>query len=110
MASGVLVLEALTDPGDPSSLGRAGTLLALSIAADVEIIKERQGRHRQDAERMLLLTRGARAMTTTSNAGPPADPQASDHELERLLQQLRSADVTLRSDAAHALGKLADER
>jgi HEAT repeat protein len=47
---------------------------------------------------------------TTPNAGSQVDPQASDQELERLLQQLKSADVTLRSDAAHALGKLADER
>ena len=49
-------------------------------------------------------------MNTTPNAGSQTDPQAPEHELERLLQQLRSADVTLRSDAAHALGKLADER
>jgi len=49
-------------------------------------------------------------MTMASNMGSQADPQASNRELERLLQQLKSADVTLRSDAAHALGKLADER
>ncbi len=49
-------------------------------------------------------------MTMASNTGSQADPQASNRELERLLQQLKSADVTLRSDAAHALGKLADER
>ena len=49
-------------------------------------------------------------MTTASNAGSPADLPVSEHELERLLQQLKSADVTLRSDAAHALGKLADDR
>lgn len=43
---------------------------------------------------------------------PEADPQApgSDQDLERYVQQLRSPDVTLRSDAAHALGKLADDR
>ena len=49
-------------------------------------------------------------MTTAPNTGSQTDPQASNRELERLLQQLKSADVTLRSDAAHALGKLADER
>lgn len=49
-------------------------------------------------------------MTTAPNTGSQADPQASNRELERLLQELKSADVTLRSDAAHALGKLADER
>ncbi len=49
-------------------------------------------------------------MTTASNAGSPADLPVSEHELERLLQQLKSTDVTLRSDAAHALGKLADDR
>jgi hypothetical protein len=48
-------------------------------------------------------------MTTTPT---PAQPEApgSGRELERYVQQLRSTDVTLRSDAAHALGKLADER
>ena len=49
-------------------------------------------------------------MTTVPNTGSQTDPQAFNRELERLLQQLKSADVTLRSDAAHALGKLADER
>src|SRR5438105_13404770 len=49
-------------------------------------------------------------MTTAPNTGPQANTAASNHELERLLLQLRSADVTLRSDAAHASGKLADER
>lgn len=34
----------------------------------------------------------------------------SDADLERLIAQLRSHDVTVRSDAAHALGKLGDER
>jgi len=34
----------------------------------------------------------------------------SDHDIDRFLAQLRSSDVTLRSDAAHALGKLGDER
>jgi HEAT repeat protein len=48
-------------------------------------------------------------MTTAPNTGSQ-EPQPSTRELERLVQQLRSADVTLRSDAAHALGKLADER
>src|SRR3989442_10872510 len=33
-----------------------------------------------------------------------------DADLNRWLTQLRSNDVTLRSDAAHQLGKLADER
>ncbi|HYM91577.1 MAG TPA: HEAT repeat domain-containing protein [bacterium] len=49
-------------------------------------------------------------MTTAPNTGPQADAGASNQDVERLLQQLRSADVTLRSDAAHGLGKLADER
>lgn len=35
---------------------------------------------------------------------------AQDVELERWLARLRSADVTVRSDAAHQLGKLGDER
>lgn len=35
---------------------------------------------------------------------------AQDTELERGLARLRSADVTVRSDAAHQLGKLGDER
>lgn len=34
----------------------------------------------------------------------------SDADLERLVAQLRSHDVTVRSDAAHHLGKLGDER
>lgn len=34
----------------------------------------------------------------------------SDADLERFVAQLRSHDVTVRSDAAHALGKLGDER
>ena len=46
-------------------------------------------------------------MSTTPAQRP--EP-GSDHELQRLVQQLRSTDVTLRSVAAHALGKLADER
>jgi HEAT repeat protein len=49
-------------------------------------------------------------MSTAPTPGSPPDARATTQELERLLQQLRSADVTLRSDAAHALGKLADER
>jgi len=48
-------------------------------------------------------------MSTSPVPAHPVTP-GSDHELERLVQQLRSTDVTLRSDAAHALGKLADER
>jgi len=36
-------------------------------------------------------------MTTAPNTGPQANTAASNHELERLLLQLRSADVTLRS-------------
>lgn len=35
---------------------------------------------------------------------------AQDTDLERWLQRLRSPDVTVRSDAAHQLGKLGDER
>ena len=46
-------------------------------------------------------------MSTTS--APRPEPGA-DQELQYLVGQLRSTDVTLRSDAAHALGKLADER
>src|SRR5579885_2360011 len=49
------------------------------------------------------------SMTTTPTSARPA-PSGSDHELERFVQQMRSTDVTLRSDAAHALGKLGDER
>lgn len=49
-------------------------------------------------------------MDTTPVSGAHPGTSGSDHELERYLQQLRSADVTLRSDAAHALGKLGDER
>ena len=49
-------------------------------------------------------------MPTTPSVGSQPDPAAPEHELERLLLQLKSPDVTLRSDAAHALGKLADER
>jgi HEAT repeat protein len=49
-------------------------------------------------------------MSTAPTPGSLPDARATTQELERLLQQLRSADVTLRSDAAHALGKLADER
>jgi HEAT repeat protein len=47
-------------------------------------------------------------MTTTPTPARPETP-GSGHELERFVQQLRSTDVTLRSDAAHALGKLGDE-
>ncbi len=49
-------------------------------------------------------------MNTASVPGPRPETPGSDHDLDRYLQQLRSTDVTLRSDAAHALGKLADER
>ncbi len=49
-------------------------------------------------------------MNTASVSGSRPEPPGSDHDLDRFLQQLRSTDVTLRSDAAHALGKLADER
>ncbi len=38
-----------------------------------------------------------------------ADP-VQDNDLQRFLTQLRSNDVTVRSDAAHHLGKLSDER
>ncbi len=48
-------------------------------------------------------------MTTTPTPARPETP-GSEHELDRFVQQLRSTDVTLRSDAAHALGKLGDER
>lgn len=36
-------------------------------------------------------------------------PEATAEELQRYLRQLESHDVTVRSDAAHALGKLGDE-
>lgn len=47
---------------------------------------------------------------TTPVPGGRQEQSGSEHDVERYVQQLRSADVTLRSDAAHALGKLADER
>lgn len=40
----------------------------------------------------------------------PDTTPTQDADLQRWLTQLRSRDVTLRSDAAHQLGKLADER
>lgn len=49
-------------------------------------------------------------MNTASVPGARPETPGSDHDLDRFLQQLRSTDVTLRSDAAHALGKLGDER
>jgi HEAT repeat protein len=49
-------------------------------------------------------------MNTTPVSGTHPEAPGSDHDVDRFLQQLRSADVTLRSDAAHALGKLANER
>lgn len=49
-------------------------------------------------------------MGTTPVSGADQQTPGSEHDIERYLQQLRSTDVTLRSDAAHALGKLADER
>ncbi len=49
-------------------------------------------------------------MNTTPVSGARPETPGSDHEVERFLHQLRSADVTLRSDAAHALGKLGNER
>ncbi len=49
-------------------------------------------------------------MGTTPVSGADQQTPGSEHDIERHLQQLRSTDVTLRSDAAHALGKLADER
>lgn len=49
-------------------------------------------------------------MTPTPVLGGRPEASGADGDLERLVQQLRSPDVTLRSDAAHALGKLADER
>jgi HEAT repeat protein len=49
-------------------------------------------------------------MNTASASGTRPETPGSDHDFDRLLQQLRSSDVTLRSDAAHALGKLGDER
>lgn len=49
-------------------------------------------------------------MTPTPVPGGRTESPGSDRDLERLIQQLRSPDVTLRSDAAHALGKLGDER
>jgi len=49
-------------------------------------------------------------MNTAPVSGARPETPGSDHDVERFLQQLRSTDVTLRSDAAHALGKLGDER
>jgi HEAT repeat protein len=49
-------------------------------------------------------------MNTTPVSGARSETPGSDHEVEQYLRQLKSADVTLRSDAAHALGKLASER
>ncbi len=49
-------------------------------------------------------------MNTAPASGARPETPGSDHDVERSLQQLRSTDVTLRSDAAHALGKLGDER
>jgi len=48
-------------------------------------------------------------MSATPVSGSQPDPRSHD-DIERLLQQLKSTDVTLRSDSAHALGKLGDER
>ena len=47
-----------------------------------------------------------------ANPASGTDPQTqgSEQDIERYVQQLRSSDVTLRSDAAHALGKVGDER
>ena len=47
---------------------------------------------------------------TTPVSGSRPEHTGAEHDVERYVQQLRSADVTLRSDAAHGLGKLADER
>jgi len=49
-------------------------------------------------------------MNTGPVPGAHPETPGSEHDVERFLQQLRSTDVTLRSDAAHALGKLGDER
>jgi len=49
-------------------------------------------------------------MTAASASGARPEAMGSDHDIDRFLAQLRSSDVTLRSDAAHALGKLGDER
>lgn len=49
-------------------------------------------------------------MNTTPVSGSPLEAPGSHDDIDRFLQQLKSADVTLRSDSAHALGKLGDER
>jgi HEAT repeat protein len=49
-------------------------------------------------------------MNTTPVSGSRPDVPVSQQDIDRLLQQLKSSDVTLRSDSAHALGKLGDER
>jgi HEAT repeat protein len=49
-------------------------------------------------------------MNTTPVSGSRSDVPVSQQDIDRFLQQLKSSDVTLRSDSAHALGKLGDER
>ena len=49
-------------------------------------------------------------MNTTPVSGSRPHVPVSQQDIDRLLQQLKSSDVTLRSDSAHALGKLGDER
>ncbi len=49
-------------------------------------------------------------MNTTPVSGSRSDVPVSQQDIDRLLQELKSSDVTLRSDSAHALGKLGDER
>ncbi len=49
-------------------------------------------------------------MNTTPVSGSRPESPGSTQDIDRFLQQLKSTDVTLRSDSAHALGKLGDER
>src|SRR3970040_570536 len=53
----------------------------------------------------------ARSRLRESGGGHPLMPDATqDTDLERWIARLRSPDVTVRSDAAHQLGKMGDER
>src|SRR5207247_10744205 len=81
----------------------------------------RQPRHRTDYSRFSIPTLHTlckqrspyRSGEVTYNIEEMAVTESTpiqDADLNRWLTQLRSNDVTLRSDAAHQLGKLADER
>src|SRR4030067_210832 len=62
------------------------------------------------APRSAPAPRGVVQVSPSREAGvPPMPGAAKADELQRYLRQLESNDVTVRSDAAHALGKLGDE-